>query len=37
MANLATTTSTDSERVATLTKAIATLTDKLAEKDVWVK
>jgi hypothetical protein len=34
MDNLATTNSADREKDATLTKAIATLTDKLAEKDI---
>jgi hypothetical protein len=37
MANLATATSTDRETVATLTKEITTLTDKLAAKDMWAK
>jgi hypothetical protein len=37
MANLATTTSSDRETVATLTKAIATLTDQLKAKDIWAK
>jgi hypothetical protein len=37
MANLATATSADRETVATLTQAIATLTDQLKAKDIWVK
>jgi hypothetical protein len=37
MANLATATSADRETVATLTKAIATLTDQLKAKDIWAK
>jgi hypothetical protein len=37
MANLATATSTDRETVATLTKAIATLTEQLKAKDIWAK
>jgi hypothetical protein len=37
MANLATATSADRETVATLTIAIATLTDKLKAKDIWAK
>jgi hypothetical protein len=37
MANLATTTSADRETVATLTRAIATLTDQLKAKDTWAK
>jgi hypothetical protein len=37
MANLATTTSAYRAPVATLTKAIATLTDQLAEKYIWAK
>jgi hypothetical protein len=37
MANLATATSDDSETVATLTKAIATLTEQLKVKDIWAK
>jgi hypothetical protein len=37
MANLATVTSADRQKVATLTKAIASLTDQLAEKDMWAK
>jgi hypothetical protein len=32
-----TATSTDRETVVTLTKAIATVTDQLAEKDIWTK
>jgi hypothetical protein len=35
MANLATATSADRETVATLTRAIATLTDQLKAKDIW--
>jgi hypothetical protein len=37
MANLATATSADCETVATLTRAIATLTDQLKAKDTWAK
>jgi hypothetical protein len=37
MANLATATSADRETVATLTRAIATLTDQLKVKDIWEK
>jgi hypothetical protein len=37
MANLATATSADRETVSILTKAIASITDKLASKDKWVK
>jgi hypothetical protein len=37
MANLPTATSADRETVATLTRAIATLTDKLKAKDIWAK
>jgi hypothetical protein len=37
MANLATATSADHETVATLTKEIATLTDRLKAKDIWAK
>jgi hypothetical protein len=37
MANLATVTSADHEKVATLTKSIATLTDQLKAKDIWSK
>jgi hypothetical protein len=37
MANLATATSADRETVETLTKAIATLTEKLKAKDIWAK
>jgi hypothetical protein len=37
MANLATATSADLEKVATLTKAISTLRDQLKAKDIWVK
>jgi hypothetical protein len=37
MDNLATDTSDDRETVSTLTKAIATLTDHLEAKDIWVK
>jgi hypothetical protein len=37
MANLATATSADREIVATLTRAIATLTDQLKSKDIWAK
>jgi hypothetical protein len=37
MANLATATSADRETVATLTRAIATLTDQLKAKDIWEK
>jgi hypothetical protein len=37
MANLATATSADREKVATLTRAIATLTDQLKAKDIWSK
>jgi uncharacterized protein len=37
MANLATATSADRETVATLTRAIATLTDQLKAKDIWAK
>jgi hypothetical protein len=37
MAKLATATSADRETVATLTKAIATLTEQLKEKDIWSK
>jgi hypothetical protein len=35
MANLATATSADREKAATLTRAIATLTDQLKAKDTW--
>jgi hypothetical protein len=35
MANLATSTSDDRETVATLTRAITTLTDQLKAKDIW--
>jgi NAD-specific glutamate dehydrogenase len=37
MANLATAKSADRETVATLTRAIATLTDQLKEKEIWAK
>jgi hypothetical protein len=37
MANLTTSTSADRETVATLTKAIATLTEQLKAKDIWAK
>jgi hypothetical protein len=37
MANLATATSADRETVATLTKAIAALTEQLKAKDIWAK
>jgi hypothetical protein len=37
MDNLATATSADRETVVTLTKAIATLTEKLKSKDIWAK
>jgi hypothetical protein len=37
LANLATSTSADREKVTTLTNAIATLTDQLTAKDTWVK
>jgi hypothetical protein len=37
MANLATATSAYREKVATLTRSIATLTDKLKAKDIWAK
>jgi hypothetical protein len=37
MANLATATSAECETVATLTKAIATLTEQSKEKDIWAK
>jgi hypothetical protein len=37
MANLATATSADRETVATLTRAIATLTYELKAKDIWAK
>jgi hypothetical protein len=37
MANLATATSADRETVATLTRAITTLTDQLKAKDIWAK
>jgi hypothetical protein len=37
MANLATAMSGDHETVATLTRAIATLTDQLKAKDIWAK
>jgi hypothetical protein len=37
MDNLDTATSADRETVATLTRAIATLTDKLKAKDIWAK
>jgi hypothetical protein len=37
MDNLATATSADRETIATLTRAIATLTDQLKAKDIWVK
>jgi hypothetical protein len=37
MANLATATSADRETVATLTRAIATLTDQLKAKVIWAK
>jgi hypothetical protein len=37
MYNLATATSADRETVATLTREIATLTDQLKAKDIWVK
>jgi hypothetical protein len=37
MANLATDTSAYREKVATRTRAIATLTDQLKAKDIWAK
>jgi hypothetical protein len=37
MNNLATATSADHETVATLTRAIAKLTDQLKNKDIWAK
>jgi hypothetical protein len=37
MANLTTATSSDHETVVTLTKSIATLTEKLKAKDNWAK
>jgi hypothetical protein len=37
MDNLATATSADRETVVTLTKSIATLTEQLKSKDIWVK
>jgi hypothetical protein len=37
MANLATATSADRETVATLTKAITTLTEKFKAKHIWAK
>jgi hypothetical protein len=37
MANLATATSADRETVATLTRAITTLNDKMKAKDIWAK
>jgi hypothetical protein len=37
MANLVTANSSERETVATLTRAIATLTDQLKAKDVWAK
>jgi hypothetical protein len=37
MANLATDTSADRETVATLSRAIATITDQLKSKDIWAK
>jgi hypothetical protein len=37
MANLATATSADRETVATLTRAITTITDQLKAKDIWAK
>jgi hypothetical protein len=37
MANLATATSADRETVATLTRAIATITDQLKVKNIWAK
>jgi hypothetical protein len=37
MANLATVTSSDREKVATLNKEIATLTEQLKAKDIWAK
>jgi hypothetical protein len=37
IANLATVTSADRETVATLTRAIETLTDQLKAKDIWAK
>jgi hypothetical protein len=37
MANLATATSADHETIATLKRAIATLTDQLKDKDIWAK
>jgi hypothetical protein len=37
MANLSTATSADRETVATLTRAIATLTDQLKAKNIWAK
>jgi hypothetical protein len=37
MANLATATSADRETVATLNKAISTLTEQLKTKDIWAK
>jgi hypothetical protein len=37
MANIATATSADRETVATLTRAISTLTDQFKAKDIWAK
>jgi hypothetical protein len=37
MANLASSKSSDRETVATLTRAIAILTDQLKAKDIWAK
>jgi hypothetical protein len=37
MANLATATSADRETVATLSKAIATLTEQLKANNIWAK
>jgi hypothetical protein len=37
MANLATATSADRETAATLTRAIATLTDQMKAKEIWAK
>jgi ribosomal protein L12E/L44/L45/RPP1/RPP2 len=37
MTNLTNTTSADRETVTTMTKAISTLTDQLAAKDIWAK
>jgi hypothetical protein len=37
MDNLATATSAEHETVATLTKALATLTEQLKTKDIWAK